>query len=404
MKVVFATPYEPEPPNFGGARRIFELVRGIQRNHHVSVISLVSGSSSTDSGSAEIRSIVGVPVSFTARDVSTRARRALQLRSLASRHSSQYRLYYHPTFQRKLNRHLAASGADVVQLEFSQMGAYRIDSAIPSVLDVHNIEHELVRQMAKSGSAARRLFSTVEFRKLRSEEIQSWRAATCCIATSNADSELVASHTGRDVPIIRNGVDVGYFQSTQAEVKQNSIVFVGAMRYRPNADAAHWFVERILPTVRKSVPEVTFAIIGADPPAEIRALADEPGVSVTGTVADIRPWLQSAYIAVAPLRIGSGTRIKILEAFAAGRPVVSTTVGATGIDAGHRTHLLLADDADGFAASVVELLTEPERADRLAASANRLVRERYQWKNIADRLNEVYVELATRCRSESSTE
>lgn len=402
MNIVFATPYDPEPPNFGGARRILELTRGVARRQNVSVVSLLSNTSQTDPTNAEIVSMVPVAVPFTARDVSTRARRALQLRSLASRHSAQYRLYYHQSFQRALNRHVAEHEADVVQLEFSQMGAYSVDSAVPTVLDVHNIEHELLLQMAKSGSAARRLFSLVEFRKLRREEIQFWRGATCCIATSKVDSELVASHINRDVPVIPNGVDLEYFQYSAAEGKQDSVVFVGAMRYRPNADAAHWFVEQILPIIRVSVPDVTFTIVGADPPADLMALADCPNVSVTGTVADIRPWLQSAQVAVVPLRIGSGTRIKILEAFAASRPVVSTTIGATGIEVEHRTNLLLADDARGFAASVIELLTQPERAARLASNATSLVRKQYQWNSISSSLNDVYVELA-RSRPNSSS-
>ncbi len=394
MKVVFATPYLPVPPDFGGARRMYELIRGVRQSQDVSTVSLVGPGVDTKSAESQIGPIVEVRVPFTARTASTRARRMLQLRSLASPRSSQHGLYYSSTFQETLDRQIESTGADLVQFEFSQMGSYKVAAGRPTVLDVHNVEHELLRQMAATGSSARRLFNMIEFRKFRGEEIANWKSATCCIATSANDAAAVAAHTRNKVPVIPNGVDLDFFRpALDSHPAPGSIAFVGAMRYRPNAEAAIFFVEEIFPLVRRAIPEAQFAIVGADPPSNVRALEDVPGVTVTGTVSDVRPWLHSAQLVVAPLLSGGGTRIKILEAFAAGRPVVATTVGAEGIDAKDRRHLVIADDPERFAASVVELANDAQLRSRLAENALALVRDRYQWSTIASELNQLHTEL-----------
>ena len=357
MRVLFATPYLPYPPDFGGARRMYELIRGVRRSSDVQIVSLTDGS---DLRSTEelLGDVTPVPVPFTARSVSTRERRALQMLSLASTNSAQQRLYDHHEFQRALDRLIATSGIDLVQFEFSQMGNYLVRPGLPTLLDVHNVEHVLMRRMASSGSSARKLFNAIEYRKFRREEISAWRNATCCVATSSVDAAVVAKYTNREVPIIPNGVDVDYFQSTPSDrSRPGTIAFIGAMRYRPNAEGAHYFAEKIFPLIRQSIPSATFNVVGADPMPEVSALASIPGVTVSGTVPDVRPWLESAEVVVVPLLSGGGTRIKILEAFSAGRAVVSTTIGAEGIDVVDREHLLLADDPASFAAAV-------RRADR----------------------------------------
>lgn len=397
MKVVFATPYMPAPPNFGGARRMNELIRGARRAHDTHVISLTSPGDDVPSAEAQVGPITPVPVRFTAQTGATRSRRTAQFRSIFSTTSFQYRLYHHPAFQAALDRQIDAAGADLVQFEFSQMGSYRIQGGVPTVLDVHNIEHDVVRQMAAHGSTARRIFTMIEYRKFRIEEIAAWKTATCCIATSEADSSVIARQTGGTVPVIPNGVDVEYFQcATESPSIPGSIVFIGAMRYRPNGEAARFFVEQVLPIVRRAIPDAHVAIVGADPSSEVTRLAERPGVTVTGTVPDVRPWLRSAQIVVAPLRAGGGTRLKILEAFAMGRPVVATTIGAEGLAVEHRRHLLLANDPHDFAACVVELANDAELRARLTAGALELVRDRYQWSEIGRALNALYGELVER--------
>ena len=394
MKVVFATPYLPVPPDFGGARRMYELIRGARQSQDVSTVSLVDPGVDTKSAESQIGPMVGVRVPFTARTASTRVRRMLQLRSLASPRSSQHGLYYSPAFQETLDRQVESTDADLVQFEFSQMGSYKVAAGRSTVLDVHNVEHELLRQIAATGSSARRLFNMIEYRKFRREEIANWKSVTRCIATSAKDATAVAVHTRNKVPVIPNGVDLDFFRpATDSNPAPGSITFVGAMRYRPNAEAAIFFVEEIFPIMRRAIPEAQFTIVGADPPALIRALDNVPGVTVTGTVPDVRPWLQSAQLVVAPLLTGGGTRIKILEAFAVGRPVVATAVGAEGIDVEDRQHLLIANNPKEFAARAIELSNDAQLRARLTENALALVRDRYQWSAIAGKLNDLHTEL-----------
>ncbi len=394
LRVLFATPYVPFPPDFGGARRMYELVRGVGHSSEVRVLSLTDHECNLQPAELEVGPITPVRVPFTARSVTVRERRRLQVRSLASPHSAQRRLYVHPEFQRLLDRSIGTDGVDLVQFEFSQMGAYRVPAGVPTILDIHNVEHELIRRMASSGSTARKLFNTIEHRKFRREEISAWRNATCCVATSRQDAAVVSKYTERDVPVMPNGVDLQFFQPMPpSDSVLGTIVFVGAMRYRPNAEGARFFAERIFPLIRRSVPSASFNVVGADPMPEVAALTSIPGVTMTGTVPDVRPWLEAAEVVVVPLLSGGGTRIKILEAFAAGRALVSTSIGAEGIDVVDREHLLLADDPQGFATSVVELMRDAALRDRLIANGLDLVRQSYQWSVIAGQLSDLHANL-----------
>jgi len=322
-----------------------------------------------------------------------RQRRGVQLRSLASRHSFQYRLSHHERFQAELDQFTARGQVDLVQCEFSQMGSYRT-GAVPSVLDVHNVEHDVLRQMTQSGSLGRRIFNQIEYRKFRNEEITAWRAASRCIATSALDASAIERQIRQPVPVIPNGVDLDYFAAPPlSDTSDIQIVFIGAMRYRPNAEGAIWFVEHMLPQIQRELPTARVSIVGADPPPAVRALQDRPGVTVTGTVDDVRPWLHSAQIVVVPLLSGGGTRLKLLEAFASGRPVVSTSAGAEGIEVHDGQELLIANQPESFARAVIALARTPELQARLTGAAIDLVRAHYQWTTISARLRETHEEL-----------
>ena len=394
MRILFATPYLPVPPDFGGARRIFELIRGTRRSHECRTLSLIGPKDDRVAAESEIGPIVPIPVPFTARMAAGHQRRTAQLRSLATAHSFQFRLYHHQPFQAALDHLVQTNQADLVQFEFSQMGSFYVRAGTPTILDVHNIEYDVLRQISRTGTAARRLFNLIEYRKFRREEIDAWSHATCCIATSALDARVIERHINRAVPVIPNGVDLEYFRrAALGEATPAQIVFVGAMRYRPNAEGAIFFVERVFPLIRQEIPEATFAIVGADPPASVRELERVPGVTVTGTVADVRPWLSVSQIVVVPLLTGGGTRLKILEAFASGRPVVSTHAGAEGIEVRDNAELLIADDPSAFARAVIQLANREELRSRLTDAAYDLVRQRYQWSSITTELRSVQARL-----------
>jgi glycosyltransferase involved in cell wall biosynthesis len=166
------------------------------------------------------------------------------------------------------------------------------------------------------------------------------------------------------------------------------IVFSGLMSYYPNQQAVGWFLDEIFPRIARRVPAARFVVAGAAPPGWLRARASDH-VEVTGRVPDIRPYLRTASVVVAPLRIGGGTRVKILEAQAMRRPVVSTTIGAEGLDVAHGQSILIADDAHEFADRVVDLLSDASQAARIAASGWAHAAEHFSWTDIGERLSGV---------------
>jgi len=227
---------------------------------------------------------------------------------------------------------------------------------------------------------------------MRRAERAAVRSAAHVIAVSPADAAVLRDEFGAPrVSVIETGVDTDYFRPTDPGLREpDHVVFVGSMDWLPNEDAVRWFVEEILARIRTRRPAARLTIVGRDPPAAVRALGNGGrGVTVTGRVPDVRTWLARASAVVVPLRIGSGTRLKIFEAMACGAAVVSTTIGAEGLAVTPGRDILLADAPEQFAAAVVELLEDPARARALGERARRLVEERFDWSGVAQRFAEV---------------
>lgn len=186
---------------------------------------------------------------------------------------------------------------------------------------------------------------------------------------------------------VPNGVDTEMFQQRgNREEVLGRIVFTGAMNYYPNVNAVLFFAQHCWPLIQAHAPDATWQIVGREPPAEIGALARLPGVQVTGSVPDVRPYLTEAAVALAPLQIGSGTRLKILEALAMGKALVSTSIGCEGIAVVPGKHLLIADQPETFASAVVELLNDPTKRHELGTAGRKLVETQYSWTQCSDRL------------------
>jgi polysaccharide biosynthesis protein PslH len=183
---------------------------------------------------------------------------------------------------------------------------------------------------------------------------------------------------------VPTGVDCDYFQPNAQPAAKPVLAFLGAMDWDANQDAVLWLIEAILPRVWEQVPETEFRVIGRNPPARMQALsAAEPRIRFTGTVPDVRPFMREATAMVLPLRIGGGTRIKIYEAMAMGVPVVSTAIGAEGLDVQHDRNILLADTAEDFAKATLLALTNSPRAAEIARAAREHVAANYSWSRVA---------------------
>jgi glycosyltransferase involved in cell wall biosynthesis len=327
------------------------------------------------------------------------AKRLLQIRSLASTRSFERLRVTLPAMQQSLNQILRTTRFDVVNLEFSFLGSYDLRKA-PSgeklpllVVDSHNIDYDLARQYARSGgSLIRRLYAEANWRKLRREELRTYRDADGVYLCSAADERRLLDHapSARTI-VIPNAADVEFYQprSTDSPADGRTVLFFGLLSYVPNVDAVSHFVGNIWPHIVAAHPEAHFKIIGGQPPRSLLALAG-PRVELTGFVPDLRPHLAAAAAVVVPLRLGGGTRLKIVEAMAMGKAIVSTTLGAEGIEATPERDILIADQPATFADAVNRLLAEPALATRIGQAARQLAVQRYAWSSAARTLEGFY--------------
>jgi glycosyltransferase involved in cell wall biosynthesis len=264
----------------------------------------------------------------------------------------------------------------------------------PFVLFEHNVETTIWRRYAEVASdPVRRAFFRIQAERLLAFERAACRRAAHVIAVSEADATLLRDLCGISrVSAIPTGVDVGYFSRPASnDVDNSSLLFTGSMDWTPNIEGVLWFVRDVMPLIRRRLPACSLTIAGRRPTASIRALTADPLVRVTGTVNDMRPYLWRGGVSIVPIRVGSGTRLKIYESMAAGIAVVSTTIGAEGLEVSSPNNIRVADTAETFAGACVELLTDAETRARQTSSALHLVRETCSWETVAARFEETLV-------------
>ena len=254
------------------------------------------------------------------------------------------------------------------------------------VLFQHNVETMIwQRHVEHAPDPFRRAYLKMQARRMEAYERDVCRKVKRVIAVSEADARAMREMFGiGDVPIAATGVDTQYFEPHGQAEPAFDLVFVGSMDWLPNTDGMKFFTASILPLIRRVFPECKVAIVGRTPDPAIQALAaTKPGITVTGTVPDVRPYLWTSKLSIVPLRIGGGTRLKIYEAMAAACPVVSTTIGAEGLSVSHPENIRIADTPEQFARECIRLLQSEDERARLAEAAYRLVRERFSWDIMA---------------------
>jgi polysaccharide biosynthesis protein PslH len=401
LSILYVSPMPASPPRLGAQARMHGLMTQLARRHDLTAVMLVDNElfdaeDCRRSMQAYCREVILVPKPYMG---SSLAWRLLQLQSLASSRSFERRLATVTAMQPTLDRVLSAKRFDLVNLEFSFLGEYNLRQAPPGdrvprlVVDSHNIDYELARQYARARSSlARRLYHAVNWRKLRREELGTYRDADGVYLCSAADERRLLD----EVPVARtavipNAADVEYYEPrpTDPAPDGSSVVFFGHLSYAPNVDGVIHFVKYIWPRIAEAHPKTRCKIIGDAPPPALLGLAG-PRVELTGFVPDLRPHLAAATVVVVPLRLGGGTRLKIVEAMAMGKAVVSTALGAEGIEAEPGREILIADTPESFALAVNGLLAEPERAAQIGKAARRLAVELYAWSSSARSLEIFY--------------
>jgi glycosyltransferase involved in cell wall biosynthesis len=265
------------------------------------------------------------------------------------------------------------------------------------VLDEHESEGLLWRQYLRQGSAAMRGFALLNLIKLTWYQRRLASRIDALLCASDRETEFARRYLPTRVALwtVPNGIDADYYDSLLVPRKDSeAIILCGGLSVYRNRLAALWFSRNVFPAVRREVPGAEFWIVGADPSQEIRDLAEIPGIHVTGTVEDVRPYYGRAAVSVAPYHYGEGTKLKVLEAMAAGVPVVSTTIGCQGIDVADGEHVLIADSEREFGMRVTALLRDERMRAKLARAARQRIDEKYTWKKIVGGLEPCLLALA----------
>jgi glycosyltransferase involved in cell wall biosynthesis len=314
------------------------------------------------------------------------------------------------TVQASIREILAADQFDLILANFAFM-AHLIPADLarnaPVVLDEHESEGLLWRQYLRQGGPAKQAFALLNLVKL------SWfqKAVSSRIAALLSASDREAAFSRTFLPqrvklwTVPNGVDTDFFVPAAPENDDHhAIVLCAGFGVYRNSEAAIWFARQVFPRVKKAISAAEFWVVGSDPPREVRQLEDFPGVHVTGTVEDVRPFYARAAVSVAPYRYGEGTKLKVLEAMACGVPVVSTTIGCQGIDVQDGEHVCVAETVEAFTERVIELLGSAEQRRAIGARARSLIEREYAWTRIVGDLESKLAELVREHRTSGHAE
>lgn len=397
--ILFLTPELPDPPNKGGSIRAFHVLRRLARLAPVGVLALTERAGEPP---AIWRSLAQEVFLFPWRPRSIRTR--LRQLLLSSRPDLAFR-YRVPTLVDALKGLLSQRSICAIHIEGLEM-AWAVEDLLDRppgtrpalVLDELNAEYRLQERLFQADRGDPRrwpgaLYSGIQARRLRHYEAWIVRRVDWVVAVSEPDAQdLEALGTARPPVVAPNGVDTAFFHPEAVEplpLGEPAFVFTGSMDYRPNVDAARWLAEAIWPVVRSALPEARLYLVGRRPSRAVRQLQEIPGIHVVGEVPDVRPYLAGATVYVAPLRAGGGTRLKILEAMAMGKAIVSTPMGCDGLPVVDGKHVWLAD-GEAFAAAMIALVRDSSRRRALGEAARRLAVARYDWEQTLAPLETLY--------------
>lgn len=383
MNLLMVTAGLPRP--LGGANtRNFHLLKTLSNLYRVSLLVLASEAEANESDVLFALNEFAYSIQLIPYELPDRSKRLIQFLNAVRGKSYFLNLFIVPEMQHALETLCAAHHFDMVLFESVLLAGYQLPSGMKTVIDQHNVEYELVERTYKHEKAlVRKWYSWRESRLLKQGELERCRSADVVLVTSERERDMLRKVLPeQQIEVIPNGVDTATFvQRDPAPEIPHQILFTGSMDYFPNIDAVLFFARTCWPIIREHVPETTWHIVGKNPPPEIKRLAALPGITVTGTVPEVYPYLAASAIAIAPLQVGSGTRLKILEAFAMRKAVVSTSVGCEGLSVVTGKHLLVADHPQEFAQAVITLLNNPRMRTALGNAGRALVETQYSWEH-----------------------
>ena len=385
MKVLFLSHRFPYPPTFGSKVRAFNVIRHLAREHEVTVLSLVR----SDAEAEEAKGIAAFCAGHRAVRVHNIVQAAKIAATLPSAMTASEAFFHSAELQREVDRQLASGSFDLVFAHCSAVGRYiEHVEGIPKLMDFCDVD-------------SRKWLDYLAFKPwplTLGYRWEAWRMATAerrvaanvdvvTVATQGEVATLAEAGVTERVDWFPNGVDVEYFAPSEVAYDPNVISFVGRMDYFPNVQCMVDFCADVWPALRRARPRLKLQIVGAAPTAAVLALARIEGVAVTGSVPDVRPYVQGSALTITPLKIARGTQNKILEAMAMEVPVVSSRIAASGVDAVPGEHLLVADGVAETCDTILRLLGDPAERARLAKAGRARVLTHHAWPNAMKRLD-----------------
>lgn len=392
------------PVDKGGKIRTYEMLKRLKRSHHITYVALDDGTATRqerDAAREYCHELVNIPFSLAPR----RSRRFYfeLAKNAGSRLPYAISRYQSAALQRLVRERVASGGYDVLVADFL-VQAINVPAGLPiaTVLFQHNVEAMIWQRHAQnqSNGLSRRYFEA-QWQRMSVFEREACQRFDAVVAVSTDDCDTMRRDYGIEhVAAVPTGVDTDFFRPSGREPAiPHSLVFTGSMDWMPNDDAIRYFLDEAWPLIRQQVPDATLTVVGRNPgPGLIERAAKQTGVTVTGRVDDVRPFMERARCFIVPIRIGGGTRLKIYEAMAMEKPVVSTTIGAEGLPLRPHVDVLLEDDAAAFAGTVARVLRDDAYAGQIGREAANTVRTKFSWDHVAERFTELLFEACDRSK------
>jgi glycosyltransferase involved in cell wall biosynthesis len=388
MRLLVLDEYLSWPIDSGKKVRTFNILEQLSRQHRLMLLTYVWGDPSEAAGLAKFREL-GIEVTTVERTNPRKSGLGFYVRLLRNLFSPlPYIVDGHlsEAYSSEVRRLVNEWKPDAVMAEWSPYSIFaeRLGK-IPRVAVAHNLESSIWRgYVDKADNPLKRTYLKLQYNRVKAFEESIFGWLDGLVTVSPIELEYVRSaYPGLRSVQVDNGVDTEYFAPSDEPEDPRLVSFCGSMDWRPNQDGVTHFVNDTLPILRRRIPDIKVLMIGREPPAWLIELGNRHQVEFTGSVDDVRPMVQRSAVSIVPLRIGGGSRLKILEAFSMGKAVVSTTLGAEGLELSHGKHLLIADTPEEFAHAVADLIENPEQRRELGEAGRLLVESRYRWQEIA---------------------
>jgi sugar transferase (PEP-CTERM/EpsH1 system associated) len=402
MNILWLSHFVPYPPKGGNLQRSFNLLKEVAKENRVFLLAfnqktLLPTEEKLEEGVKQLGSFCKyIQVFDIPCERSVWSWIKLLLSNLFSPWPYSIRKFHSEKMAKAIHRITRNHEIDLVHFDTIALAEFRKSvTGLKKILNHHNIESALLLSRARrERSLLKRFYLLLQGNKLKKYESKTCGEFDLNILVSEVDKERVEEYCPEiQAEVIPNGVDTNYFTISGGQVRRNNLVFIGGMSWFPNRDAILCFLKEIWPLLKKKIADISFTLIGSHPPKEIKDWGKKENIEVLGFVEDIRPYLAQASVYVIPLRVGGGTRLKILDAFACGKAVISTSIGCEGLDVTPGINILIADSPCEFAEQVIKVCTNDNLMKSLGREGRKLVEEKYSWKMIGDNLNRIYENL-----------